>query len=95
MTSYQFEVVAKNAVIDVMKKDYDIDLKIKDIDFVWFAHELGYKKCAIYGPKMRSYYAEVTYNRDTFQMYIDIYEKKSFNFLNECDFNYEVKNETA
>lgn len=91
MTSYQFEVVAKNAVIDVMKKEYDIDLKIKDIDFVWFAHELGFKKCSIYGPKMGSHYADVTYNRDTFQMYIDIYEKKSVNFLNECDFNYEVQ----
>ena len=91
MTSYQFEVVAKNAVIDVMKKEYDIDLKIKDIDFVWFAHELGFKRCSIYGPKMGSHYADVTYNRDTFQMYIDIYEKKSVNFLNECDFNYEVQ----
>lgn len=91
MTSYQFEVVAKNAVIDVMKKEYNIELKIKDIDFVWFAHELGFKKCSIYGPKMGSHYADVTYNRDTFQMYIDIYEKKSVNFLNECDFNYEVQ----
>ena len=91
MTSYQFEVVAKNAVIDAMKKQYDIDLKIKDIDFVWFAHELGFKRCAIYGPKMGSHYVEVTYNRDTFQMYIDIYEKKHFEFLNESDFNYEVK----
>ena len=91
MTSYQFEVVAKNAVIDVMKKEYDIDLKIKDIDFVWFAHELGFKRCSIYGPKMGSHYAEVTYNRDTFQMYIDIYEKKSFTVLNECDFNSEVR----
>lgn len=90
MTSYQFEVVAKNAVIDVMKKEYNIELKINDIDFVWFAHELGFKKCTIYGPKMGSHYSEVTYNRDTFQMYIDIYEKKSCNFLNECDFNYEV-----
>ena len=91
MTSYQFEVVAKNAVIDVMKKEYNIELKIKDIDFVWFAHELGFKRCSIYGPKMGSHYADVTYNRDTFQMYIDIYEKKSINFLNECDFNYEVQ----
>ena len=91
MTSYQFEVVAKNAVIDVMKKEYNIELKIKDIDFVWFAHELGFKRCSIYGPKMGSHYAEVTYNRDTFQMYIDLYEKKSFNVLNECDFNYEVR----
>lgn len=91
MTSYQFEVVAKNAVIDVMKKEYNIELKIKDIDFVWFAHELGFKRCSIYGPKMGSHYADVTYNRDTFQMYIDIYEKKSVNFLNECDFNYEVQ----
>ena len=91
MTSYQFEVVAKNAVIDVMKKEYNIELKIKDIDFVWFAHELGFKRCSIYGPKMGSHYADVTYNRDTFQMYIDIYEKKSVNFLNECDFNYEVR----
>ena len=36
---------AKNAVIDVLGKDIVID----QLEMVWFAHELGYKKCTICG----------------------------------------------
>ena len=91
MTSYEFEVVAKNAVIDLMKERYHIDLKINEIDFVWFAHELGYKKCTLYGFKMGVYYAEVTYNKDKDLLYVDIYEKRYNKCIKESDFNYEVK----
>ena len=45
MTSYEFEKVAKNAVIKLMKEKHDIDLTMNELEFVWFAHELGYKKC--------------------------------------------------
>lgn len=40
MTSYEFEKADKNAVIKVLGED----IKISQLEFVWFAHELGYKK---------------------------------------------------
>lgn len=46
MTSYDFEKAAKNAVRKEFAKG-GINFTISDIDFVWFAHELGYKKCTI------------------------------------------------
>ena len=61
MTSYQFEVAAKNAVIKVMET-YGIKLTIDEIDLVWFAHELGNKKCTLFSPKLGRYYPEVTYD---------------------------------
>lgn len=81
MTSYEFEVIAKNAVAKVLK-DYNIEATIKDLDFVWFAHELGYKKCTIWGKPMGSLYAEVTYNCVRNELYVDIYAKaKNVKFL--------------
>lgn len=73
MTSYEFEKAAKNAVIKVLNKN----ISIEQLDLVWFAHELGYKKCTIWGPPMGDKYAEVTYNRDKDEMYVDIYKKIS------------------
>ena len=73
MTSYNFEVAAKNAVIQVMKLNTTID----KLELVWFAHELGYKKCTIWGRPMGIRYAEVTYNKDNDEMYVDIYQKIS------------------
>lgn len=74
MTSYDFEKAAKNAVRKEFAKD-GINFTISDIDLVWFAHELGYKKCTIWGVPMGNKYAEVTYNRDKDEMYVDIYQK--------------------
>lgn len=45
MTSYEFEKAAKNAVIKVLGED----IKISQLELVWFAHELRYKKCTIWG----------------------------------------------
>lgn len=74
MTSYEFEVAAKNAVIHELRS-YDIQADIADLELVWFAHELGYKKCTIWGRPMGTLYAEVTYNRGNDEMYVDIYRK--------------------
>ena len=74
MTSYDFEKATKNAVRKEFAKG-GINFTISDIDFVWFAHELGYKKCTIWGAPMGNKYAEVTYNRDKDEMYVDIYQK--------------------
>ena len=77
MTSYEFEVAAKNAVIDVIKKQYDETYPIGQINVVWMAHLLGFKKAILIdaGANQRIY--EVTYNRDKNEMYVDAYEKAS------------------
>ena len=84
MKSYDFEKAAKNAVIDVLGEDIVID----QLEMVWFAHELGYKKCTIWGEPMRHKYAEVTYNRDKDEMYVDIYEKISNARIPSSEFNF-------
>ena len=84
MTSYDFEKAAKNAVIDVLDEDIAID----QLEMVWFAHELGYKKCTIWGEPMGNKYAEVTYNRDKDEMYVDIYQKISNTKISSSDFNF-------
>lgn len=75
MTSYEFEVAAKNAVIDYLKKVWELEVKINELDLVWFAHELGYKKCTIWGKPMGLKYAEVTYNKAADEIYLDVYTK--------------------
>lgn len=91
MTSYEFEKIAKNAVIDVMKEKHNIELTIEELNFVWFAHELGYKKCTLWAQKLGHYYPEVTYNRDKNEIYVDIYLKQSNTKIEAKDFNMEVK----
>ena len=84
MKSYDFEKAAKNAVIDVLGGDIVID----HLEMVWFAHELGYKKCTIWGEPMGNKYAEVTYNRDKDEMYVDIYQKISNTKISSSEFNF-------
>ena len=90
MTSYEFEKIAKNAVVKVMKEQHNVELKLNELDFVWFAHELGFKKCTLYSTKMGNYYAEVTYNRDVKELYVDIYLKKSNTKFTSDQFDTEV-----
>lgn len=87
MTSYEFEKAAKNAVIKTLNED----IQISDLELVWFAHELGYKKCTIWGTPLDSRYAEVTYNRDKDEMYVDIYQKINHKVIRNSEFNFEVK----
>ena len=84
MRSYDFEKAAKNAVIDVLGEDIVID----QLEMVWFAHELGYKKCTIWGEPMGNKYAEVAYNRDKDEMYVDIYQKIISEKIQSSDFNF-------
>ncbi len=75
---------AKNAVIDVLGEDIVID----QLDMVWLLHELGYKKCTIWGEPMGDKYAEVTYNRDKDEMHVDIYQKISNTKIPSSEFNF-------
>lgn len=86
MTSYEFEKAAKNAVIQTLNEN----ISINQLDLVWFAHELGYKKCTIWGQPMGNRYAEVTYNRDKDEMYVDIYQKIINNKISSDEFNFEA-----
>lgn len=91
MTSYEFEKAAKNAVIKVMGEKVGLDVKFKNLELVWFAHELGYKKCTLYAPELGHYYPEVTYNLARDEMYVDIYLKQSNTKIPSEAFDFEVK----
>ena len=93
ITSSDFEIAAKNAVIEVLDKKHNLKgITIEDLQFVWFAHILGDKKCLIYSPKMYEFYAEVTFSVDSGQTYVDIYEKKSNTCFKaeELDFSTDI-----
>lgn len=90
MTSYEFEKIAKNAVIGIMKEKYGVELTMQELEFVWFAHELGYKKCTLYAQKLGHYYPEVTYNLAKNEMYVDVYLKQSNTRIEAKDFDKEV-----
>jgi len=85
MTSYEFEVAAKNAVIKTIRQRYGEDFIIGQINMVWFAHILGYKKAILIdnGPNMRIY--EVTYNKSQNELYVDAYEKASNDLIVDID----------
>ena len=44
MTNYEFEKIVKQTIIQIFGENINID----KLDFVWFTHELGYKKCIIW-----------------------------------------------
>lgn len=75
MTSYEFEVAAKNALLKVLEDDYDVLLSIKDLSLVWFGYIVGNMKCLIYSPEMGRLYAEVTWVKEHQAMYVDVYKK--------------------
>ena len=76
LTSYEFEVAAKNAVIDLIDEVYGEQYDISGIQMVWFGHIMGFKKAILIdvGENNRMY--EVTYDRDRDFLYVDGYEKR-------------------
>lgn len=84
MTSYEFEVAAKNAVIEVCKSKYNEDYTISDIQAVWFSHLLGMKKTILIDIGQNNRMYEVTYNYPKNEMYVDVYEKK-YNIIFDDD----------
>lgn len=71
MTNYEFEKITKNAIIQIFGEN----ININQLNFVWFTHELGYKKCTIWGQPMDNRYIEVIYNRNKNKIYADVYQK--------------------
>lgn len=90
MTSYEFEVAAKNVVINMLAKR-GLEAKIEDLQLVWFTHLLGNKKCMIYGPVMANLYAEITYARDSQMVYADLYMKIDHQDIQEFDLKTDVE----
>lgn len=82
MTSYEFEVAAKKAIIASVKDRYEETFNIEDISVVWMTHVMGFKKGIFIDNGENSRMYEVTYNRDRDEMYVDMYVK---------DRNYVVK----
>ena len=74
MTSYKFEEITKNAVVEYLRNNY-IPVILESLELVWFKHELEYKKYIIGGIPMSNKYAEVIYNKDKNEMYLNIYQK--------------------
>ncbi len=91
MTSYEFEKAAKNAVVKIMAEQFGLKVSFHDLQMVWFAHELGYKKCTLYAPELGHYYPEVTYNLAKDEMYVDIYRKEYNVCVQATDMDFEAK----
>ena len=89
MNSYEFEVAAKNVVIDMLAKR-GIEASIDELQLVWFTHLLGNKKCMIYGPVMANLYAEITYARDSQMVYADLYQKLDHKDIHDWDLSFEA-----
>lgn len=86
MSTNDFETLAKNMVIETVKNNYGIEVSMDDLEFVWFAHELGYKKCTLYAKELGDYYPEVTYNKEKNEMYVNVYLKQSNTKIDGKDF---------
>lgn len=91
MTSYEFEVAAKNAVVKSIKVLYDEDYNVNDISIVWFSHVLGNKKAIVIDNGKNSRIYEVTYNTSKGEMYCDTYEKKANTVYNDKDIGLMTK----
>lgn len=89
MTSYEFEVAAKNVVIDMLAKR-SIEAGIEDLNLVWFTHLLGNKKCMVYGECMANLYAEITYALDSQMVYADLYQKLDHQDIHHWDLNFDA-----
>ena len=90
-SSYDFEVVCKNALIKLLKDKYNEDHFIEDFDMTWFNYTLQHYKAMLIdrGPNQRYY--ECTFNIHNNRMFIDIYEKQSNTVVTGEYFDHEVK----
>lgn len=90
MSTYKFEVAAKNAIIKAIKERFGEEFRIQDISVVWMAHLLNNKKGVFVdnGKNQRLY--EVTYNRERDEMYLDVYDKLENKVVKADEFEFEA-----
>lgn len=91
MTSYKFEVIAKNEIIRLLKGLFNEDFSIDQVQLVWFSKVLNHWKGTFIDNGSNNRYYEVTYNRMTNEMYFDMYEKTNNSLLLGKDFNDKVE----
>ena len=90
MTSYEYEVIYKNALIKFLAETYNESLTIKDLHLVWFSKTLQNYKCVIVDLNENQRYYECTYNGDKKEIYLDVYNKEYNVVIDSSDFNSEV-----
>lgn len=76
MTSANFELMCKEALVKALKENYDEDLTIDELHIVWFSKTLQNFKCTIIDLRPNQRYYECSFNGDKNELYLDIYEKK-------------------
>lgn len=91
MTSYEFEVAAKNALIDLIRECLHEEYTIHDLHFVSFSHVLGNKKATLIDCGNNNRYYEVVYDNIHHAMYVDMYEKRINRKIDGNDLNFEVR----
>lgn len=92
MTSYEFEIAAKNAVINEMK-NYGVEINISELELIWFSCVLGNKTCVIWGGPMGFKHAEVTYNQEKDEMGISIFQVVSNKKIPASEFDFSATKE--
>lgn len=90
-SSYDFEVVCKNALIKQLNEKYGEVYTIEDLNFVWYNYTLRNNKAILVdnGDNKRIY--ECTYNDKTEELYIDIYDKDYNIVIPSYAFDHEAK----
>ena len=91
MTTYEYEVICKNAIIDWLKEK-NINRKISDLHTIWFAKTLSNIKCIIaknLETKAPLIY-EFTYIAHKKEILIDCYKKVNKRVVNEKFFRTKV-----
>ena len=76
MTSYEFEVSCKNALINILEEKYNEKLAIQELHLVWFSKTLQNYKCMIIDLRENKRYYECSYNGQKKELYVDIYNKE-------------------
>lgn len=74
MTSYEFEMAAKKAVVDECKYIGE-NVIVEQVSIVFFAYTLGNIKATLIDGLLNNRYYEVTYNKAKDEMYVDVYMK--------------------
>ena len=91
-SGYDFEIVCKNALIKILKEEYNEDLTIEDLDFVWYNYTLqNYKAVLINNHAVNGRICECTYQKDTNRVYVDIYQKQSNTIIQGENFDHVAK----
>lgn len=96
MDSYLLSVACKNAIIDYLRENKEIQdetirLSIKDIYVVWSVKALQNNKYLLSTTLPDGLYYEMTYNGDKEELYVDVYKKWKNYVIKKEDFNYVVE----